>query len=369
MITKIQYNTQAFWKGIQEGSTILKVNGRACEEITIKPMLKSAVISSKSKPVVLLIKVPANAVKNEIIDDAVRQKNGVATGSTMISSHQAHKKTTKVAASLKENSSPEKMKLIHENLNVSNVISGESLCSEEDNKMSCCAIHLNRIEILEQEKLELQQKCSAEVLKRKDECVKKDAVISRLRRQVATLQSERNGLRKQLNAKKTLKVIPEDEISSTSPGNLNLQENRNTRSKSIPTAESLQSVDVFYANPRKKNMQDVWKESKLQAMQRAASDVSTTFAPFVDAQRMYMHREVSDVSSLGWALGEPLNHEFSGEYSSYSRDSEGLLYYDTPGQSRESLPLINEDSAEDELSVLPDMEKQASVVVIKEGGY
>lgn len=318
VIIKVRSNTPAYWKGIQEGSRILKINKMVCEEITIKSMLQAAVESKK--PFVILLKVPPSPVKTEKIEVPESLKHGLPKGSTTIV--YPNSQTSGDIKSSTASSSTAQVKLIKKNQPTANVTIGESTCSIDDEKESDCAVLQNNIKMLKQANLELQQKCSAEVLKRKEECMKRDAKIAQLERQIHILQNERNVLRRQINKKKTtdkqkhdnqastrgLQVISETEVNKPLPSKSTF--NKLKRAQSIPFSidESVQSADVWYGNPTKDKMQAMWKDAK-RDVKRLDSIASTTFgvaiaAPFEDPPSISISRmtsQVTDYTDSPWS--------------------------------------------------------------------
>jgi len=290
-ITRVRSNSQAYWKGIQVGYVILKVNGLVCEEITIKPMLQAAVKSGK--PFAILFKVPAPSAKTEYVDEA-SPKVGSSKDSSTIEKFNDHKNSLDENKCSKASSSIAQMKLTQENETTANVNTNKISVTENGEKETNCNVLQNSINMLKLANLELQKKYSAEVLKLQNDCMKKDAKIVQLERQINIVRNERNALRKQMNRKTTednekskmraresLDLGPiaevESRISLPDMGKRNLTE-------PISVA-STETADVVYHDPNKDMMQGIWKGAKREANLRSLSSCGTAIGvPFGDSK-------------------------------------------------------------------------------------
>jgi len=358
-IARIRSNTQAFWKGVQVGSTILKVNGAPCESSSVKRILLETIKSGQSFKILFKVPIPPKTAKVEPVTVEHRSK-GSKKRSMKISLPEIHKKTPQNTGSIVTSST--KKEPTSENQPAANDVPGVSQCTEEEWKSSDIAKLHDQIKLLEQANLELQQKCSEEVIIRKREGSKKDSKISRLERQVNMLQNERNMLRRQINKKKTsekeapssgLKSIPEAAVASPSKNTFTFSKTLgDNHSKHFSTDESLQSVDVWYGNPTKDNMQAMWKESKKEAKQRSDSLASTAFGLALESP-LVGDADVLDQSEL---------------YTEYTDSPRSTAYTeDTRGESFGDLADFG-GNGQYPLSVFSSLDADASVIVLEKGG-
>jgi len=374
VITRIRSDSQAFWKGIEVGSTILKVNGLYCEDISVKSALKEAAKSSKKYSILLKVPSPPGSTEKK----AETQGEGLPKVSATVISANGWKELSEKSSSatltpggdsklidddeVAPFSLPAQTKGIHEIS--ANVISPK--CVPDVNEPNFSILQ-ETIKKLQQANLELQQKCTAEVLKRKNECMKKDTKISRLERQVGILQGERNTLRKQINKMKTpekkkpdldvaLNIIQEDGINSPSPDKFTFHKSANTlvkRSSRLSANESVLSTDVWYGNPTKDDMQRLWKDAKKQAKQRSSVASSTSGLPNV-----YRMESVGS-PTIGAALDAPF-------YSIYKSDPE--MYTEYTDSPRTEANTVDESSTGKNrlsaFSAITDNEEAKSVIVL-----
>jgi len=292
-ITRIRSNTQAYWKGIQVGSVILKVNGLVCEDITVRPMLQAAVKSGKS--FAILFKVPAPTVKTKYVDVAPPKVGSSKDSSTNEKLNDQKKPVEENKCSI-ASSSITQMKRTQENVTTANVNTGKVLVSENVEKEANCIVLQNSINMLKQANLELQKKYSDEVLKLKNDCMKKDAKIMRLERQINTVRNERNALRKQMNRmtteeKQNSKTRTRESLDlgpiSETETRISLPEmGGRVLTAPVSVAGSTQSADVIYHDPNKNMMQGIWKGAKTEAKKMMSlSSCGTAIAvPFGDGK-------------------------------------------------------------------------------------
>jgi len=294
-ITRVRSNSQAYWKGIQVGYVILKVNGLVCEEITIKPMLQAAVKSGK--PFAILFKVPAPSVTTEYVDVA-SPKVGSSKDSSTIEKFNDQKN------------------LLDENK--CSTASSSITVTENGEEETNCNVLQNSINMLKLANLELQKKYSAEVLKLQNDCMKKDAKIVQLERQINIVRNERNALRKQIyrkttedNEKSKMRARESLDVGAIAEVVCRISlPDMGKRSLTAPiSVASIESADVLYHDPNMDMMQGIWKGAKREA------------------------KNFRSLSSFGTAIGVPFGDNKPYMDFAKTRTSYTESYWSTPTQS------------------------------------
>jgi len=314
-ITRVRSNSQAYWKGIQVGYVILKVNGLVCEEITIKPMLQAAVKSGK--PFAILFKVPAPSAKTEYVDEA-SPKVGSSKDSSTIEKFNDHKNSLDENKCSKASSSIAQMKLTQENETTANVNTNKISVTENGEKETNCNVLQHSINMLKLANLELQKKYSAEVLKLQNDCMKKDAKIVQLERQINIVRNERNALRKQIyrkttedNEKSKMRVRESLDVGAIAEVVCRISlPDMGKRNLTAPiSVASIESADVLYHDPNMDMMQGIWKGAKREA------------------------KNFRSLSSFGTAIGVPFGDNKPYMDFAKTRTSYTESYWSTPTQS------------------------------------